>query len=193
MKKIVSLLLVLSMALSLCACGSNQKAPSKSSTSEKGTRTNPYKLGDAIKFKARPNRNDDSNNTSGTILNVSVMFSKSYYGDEVKALYDKNNITSNAYPSQLLPFTVSVSGDYDESIFAENLFLISGLTKEMIEDSTIGCLADSKLDSFYNLYTGVEYSLYRQMGLFGDDKYDLATITYKDGENKNQTIWVDIR
>ena len=191
MKKVLSHIFALILCLSLCSCGGDAEE-GYVSLDGKGARSDPYKLGDTINFKALYEDWDNGQCTSAPV-DVSLKLIKSYYGDEVENLYLENNIYITGLAShQLLYFEVSLAGDYDASIYAENLFFISGLTKDMVEDGVRGTLCDKDLKGITNIYTGVKYNLYRELGLGEEEDYVYATITFKDVVGKEHTIWVDI-
>ena len=191
MKRIISKILILCMVVLLCACG---KEEGYVSSNGKGTRDNPYQLGDKIEFKAQLSRYEDYGEPSGIGLDVAITFNESYYDNDVENLFLENDIIlSGLEPKQLLNFTVTVDGDYDESIYAEDLFFVSGLTEDLKEDEVGGTLLDDELEGITDIYTGVDYSLYRELGDSGDeDIYKYATITFEDMNNEQHTIWIDI-
>ena len=157
-------------------------------------RDNPYQLGDKIEFKAQLSGYEDYGEPSGIGLDVAITFNESYYDNDVENLFLENDIIlSGLEPKQLLNFTVTVDGDYDESIYAEDLFFVSGLTEDLKEDEVGGTLLDDELEGITDIYTGVDYSLYRELGDSGDeDIYKYATITFEDMNNEQHTIWIDI-
>lgn len=183
MKKLIALLMVVVLGVSLCACSGESN-----DTTGKGSRNNPYKIGETINFTA---------DYEGSIIDVKLTVNDLVKGsDTIEKMYNDNGIYPQSGVEELLvDFTIFCEGDYDSDIYLEDLVDPILITTSMEEDAVRGTISDNKLDGLTTIYTGVEYNLYKRSGTFADfsaDEYKYVRFEYENKKGEDADIWVEL-
>jgi predicted small lipoprotein YifL len=193
-KKLITLLLALATIFSLCACGKeNGSSAADTQTTEsaitpqstKGTKNDPYKLGDEINLTSC-NMGEDQ---------------KFAIKLKIKALTDeettqaenlrKNKLDSTKQYLGLELTLESEDGNYSNSIQSGTTSggfpLIRAYTSSMSETYFV-YFSHEKADNIYDFYADVDYDLYM---LFSDEgDYSMISVEYRTGAYKTDTIWI---
>lgn len=193
MKKALSLLLAnimfVSMFVSLCACGSSISTDSTDSTvqSTKGTRKDPYSLGDEITFTTQ---NLDEQQFK-VHLKIKTLTEEEYA--QADALREGSLDNSHKYLGIEL-LIESQDGYYSEAISnrsdTDGGFVIDAYTDSMSETYLNYFSHDSKI-FIYDFYADVNYDLY--MVYMDDGDYNMLSVEYRIGKYETATIWISLQ
>lgn len=204
MKKALSLILALiTLCLALCSCGKkeddlSQYMPQKHEKetlvapreeNAKGSRSNPYSLGDEIVF----NSVDLSlENMYQTTIEINELSSGEL--DLAKSVYKKfwGHVCNETYE---VSFKIEcLKGDNSEQLSdrtdSGGCFLKYGLDANM-QETHFDFFNKTTGEKVYDLYPDTEYNLY----MTADDRIDCKylTLKYCIDEYKTETIWIKVK
>lgn len=196
MKRKVSVFLTLVMCLSLCACGQGKSSTSDSTpnssavsgtTATKGTKKDPYKLGEEIKFSTCDLSEENRFDVTLTIKELSAEEQ-----DQAGKMAEDHSPSSTECLG--IEFILeSQDGSFSNSISSkttsQGCFVITAYTDSMTETHFWNFTHESSkdLDAFY---ADTQYDLYMNYADAGD--YSMLSIEYCTGEYDTNTIWVEL-
>lgn len=180
-RRVVNILLLFTLCMVFTGCGSgnaeNQIGTSESVKNEKGTRNNPYQVGDSIVFDEEMyNGKGESDTSCGTVpFRLSLTLNEVYTSAEGMALMEKEYDSFTFIPVADITFTLT--GDYQDGIdyIFSCPFEISVLTDTMETQSH--SLVTHDLDSLNTLYTDTAYNVYVS-GSYDSDRDEPYTHKY---------------
>lgn len=182
-RKIIALITCLSILL-MCLCGCSG-TEDNTVENTKGTREDPYKVGETINFTA---------SYEGEDIDVTIIINKTILSEEtIKNLYRDNNIIPNVYDHALVKLIFTCNGNYSDSINLEELVFPVEVTTDMREDACYGTIRDKDMNSISNVYTGANYELYEGSKEFEPNEYRYLRFEYKNSDGEKCSIWAEVR
>lgn len=194
MKKILTFIIILVLALSICACGGNGNEEKTVSNDNKGSRENPYQVGETIKIENAYIPDYYIEDTANIPFTIDLVFTELIDKEQGVSMMESKYGLFTFIPAAKLSF--SVEGDYSDAIDFISFLDIRSVTDEM--EITSAWFNDEKDDSLNQFYTGTTYERY--LAVPHDSKsnedvdYKYFTMEYytdAKGENR-ETIYVSL-
>lgn len=168
----------------------NNNSQSQSVNNGKGSRNDPYKIGDTIELK-------NITPISG-IFGVEGEFDLTFKVNKVYSEEEGLRIRKSRYDTYTtLPIasvTFTLKGDYLDDIYYDAVFSVQSINEEM--EGPIGySFENDKQENVSNIYTGKEYTL-NVLGKYDmdtrtADKIKYIVLNYKDKDGNNNTLYID--
>lgn len=159
MKKLFRILFVLIVCLGLCSCGKKTDGLSNgTSKNDKGSRTNPYKVGETIEIKNATSPVDagDDNEAANGPYNITLVVDEVYSPEEGMAMQEQYYTVYGEYPCAKAH--LYVEGDYPNALYY--LFMTHAFEDGMQIIGT-NCKFNLSDPTFWNeVFTGVDYEFY---------------------------------
>lgn len=172
----------------LCSCG--QDAGNASINTSKGTRNDPYVLGEEISFESCSITEPDYKFTT-TMTIEAVPDSKL---SSVVDAYNKTYLTTANTAFYVNLKISSPDGSYSDTVSnqtnSDGGFLLHAYTSDMTE-SYANFTNSSSPECIYDFYTDVDYAL--NAIIIDDLEYQYLSITYSTGEYDENTIWITLK
>lgn len=204
MKKMCALLLAAIMCFSLTACGNNPQETDVSSetsstetdktvpeetTSEKGTRGNPYLPGEEIVL--------DKISPDSTFPEKGIELDMEFSVENTYTVNDFDNVMFSEYQMPIAKIELEVNGSYEDPIWDRQLLSLTLLTDNMVEIPANIFHNDADHTSVQNFYTGATYELiitsYREDTDAPYEAYRYLKLSYYTGDgNQKEHIYIDI-
>ena len=200
MKKFIFPLMVLLAAfMMLGGCGntdsrdSSDTSKEETSNQDKGTRTNPYQIGDTITLKDM-NTIYSMDKYKDAIFELVFTVDEAYSPQEGVAFMNEKYDTFTAVPAAKISF--ELNGNYDDKITWSDIFYVSIITEDMEPVRFINFTDTDDLSGHSDGYTATEYTYYV------DTEHDTSTgetptskyllVEYKDKDNNNHSVYVSL-
>lgn len=183
MKKFIITILAGVLCISLASCGSNESVES----STKGTKSDPYKLGEEIKFT--------SCDYDENFFDVTLVLNSLTNEEQTEAEYLRRNSLDHSKQYLDINFIMkSEDGNFSDSIShktdSEGGFMISAYTDSMT-DTYFDYFTHDSGDFVNEFYTDINYDMY--MIFHDENEYTKLSIEYRTGEYDTNTIWVELQ
>ena len=183
----LGLFIIVGVFIGVIVCRNN----SQKHNLNKGTRDNPYFIGDKIKISDLLDRFDQDTENLTFDLEIKVNKKISTY-DGNEALNSQGYDTYTYIP--IAEITFKLNGKYDNSIISDNVFKISTVNDNL--ENGASSFVNDKMESKTEIYTGKEYTYYatRQYDQDGSNPeiiYLLIEYLTKDYKTKSVYIKLD--
>lgn len=160
------------LGLCLMGCGSNTDESKTTSNDNKGSRENPYKVGETIEIENAYVPDYFNKDAANIPYKIELVITDIIEKEEGIAFMERNYNIFTFIPSAEVTF--SVQGDYSDAINFSSFMDIRSVTDEMeIKGASV---TDEKWEELYKFYTNVTYEKYITVQY---DQNDTEPDTYK--------------
>lgn len=190
-KKMIFICIAIILLIIVGVCIKNRENKNATLNGGKGSRSNPYSVGDTIKIK-------DMHSTWGIDKNISfdLVFTvtKSYSVNEGLAAAKKMYSSFSAVPAAKVVF--KLNGNYDDSIGIGKSLFSFGVVTENMQEKNYFLEREEDFSSLTSFFTGTEYNAIipteYNKAKEEVEKAKYVIFTYYDKNEKEHKIYVEL-